>query len=141
MLHRTKIFAAILSVTCAALIHNAAAAQDDAKPTTGRESFFITDDEWPKLVNEALSGSGPAAMRLLNYNRIVTTAPEKAAYWAKVAAENGHPSGYWEYALVLLKSSDQQDNLRALYWLGKARDSGQEPIAKFARDELKRLQK
>jgi TPR repeat protein len=94
------------------------------QPVSGVEDAALSSDQVKKLTASALNGSSVAAIKLANYYSSYHIDLEKGRYWAIIAAENGGPDGElwaWSY---LHDSTDPLDNIRSLYWLRKAADSG-----------------
>ena len=108
----------------------------DDQPVMGNAPFVISDKDLPIVKNEALGGSGEAALRLYKYYRKIALDPKSAIYWAQVAAENGDPIGQYTFGLELLELKDEQSETRARYWMRRAADQGNSR----ARDVLDRLE-
>lgn len=94
----------------------------------GNQDLEISNNELPKLEDDALSGSAEAAHRLSLFYDMIKLDSKKATYWASIEAENGSPSGQYNYGFHLYKDPDPKVRLRAKYWLKLAAKNG-EPLA------------
>lgn len=75
--------------------------------------FELTDLEYFKT--GALHGSGVAALHLAHYFKSLNDT-EQYEYWLRIGAQNGNKTCIKEYALLLQKSSDEYDVVRATFW-------------------------
>jgi TPR repeat protein len=93
----------------------------------------------PGLEHQALLGDGNAALRLADYYDYLQLDYSKAMYWMQIAAEDGSPTGQYNYAHMLDDDSragamGQTDaksrelaKLRARYWFNEAAKHGGGP--------------
>jgi TPR repeat protein len=94
------------------------------------EGIALTTKQIELLETQALNGSGKAAIRLANYYVMIVNDLNKQAYWARIAAENDDPNGWYYYGFILSDSKDANDKVRAHYWLVKAAKAGVEEARK-----------
>ncbi len=88
-------------------------------------------DTLNQLEHDALSGSPSAANELAYYFKD----NEKARYfWIAIAAENGDTNAQFNYWRRLTNSENRLLRQRALFWLRKAADSGDEIAKRSLRD-------
>ena len=106
---------------------------------SGNEGLRVPAVEISVLEQEAAAGSAEAAMRLSLHYDFVVQDFQQGLFWSSVAAQNGHPIGMYNYALVLALMPDEFSRRRARFWLKKVVDLGREPLSKDAAEKLKRL--
>jgi TPR repeat protein len=83
-----------------------------------------SDCDLPCKMDKALRGDGQAALDMAQAS--LYQDHEIMVNWYRVAAENGHPLGQWNYATWLVADSrSRQDCIRAVYWFDRASAGGQ----------------
>ena len=93
----------------------------------GEQGYVLTPQQVITLTNEALDGSGRAALRLSRFYSNVTTNLDEALRWAIIGAENGDANcQYTAYAFLDSRISSE-DRRRAQFWLHKAASQGYRP--------------
>lgn len=85
------------------------------------------------LGREAIQGSADAARRLASYHSIVRGDRAAMIKWYTIGAENGDAGCAYGLFGLLRNSEDEEERMRALFWLHKAADAG----LQYAKDELK----
>ena len=93
----------------------------------------------PALEHQALLGDGSVALRLADYYDYLKLDYSKAMYWMQIAAEDGSPTGQYNYGHMLADDEragamGQTDakvrelaKLRARYWFSEAAKHGGGP--------------
>jgi len=97
--------------------------------TSGVESFRLTKDQIAQLTNDALAGSGDAAVKLSAYYSNVALNFDKGRYWTIIAAENGSAIGQYNAWDQLRTENDADSKRRALFWLKQAAAQGDRDAA------------
>ena len=86
-------------------------------------SAFAAECDLPCKMDKALQGDGQAALDMAQAS--LYQSHEIMINWYRIAAENGHPVGQWNYANWLVTDSkSRQDCIRAVYWFKRAHASG-----------------
>jgi len=123
------------------------AENEQGHPIMGNINFSISKAELPGLRDAALRGSPQAAFRLYQFFDMVVLDYKEAAYWASIAAENGHSIGQYALADILLDDTrvkflygsdpagKERARERAIFWLERAASQGNER----ASERLKRI--
>lgn len=88
--------------------------------------YCLTEHQIKLLEDMALRGSPGAAFRLfLCYEKYEYKKDHsKSLYWVRIAAQNGHPQGEYNYGLKLKDDPDPKNRLRAGFWLQRAAKQG-----------------
>lgn len=97
----------------------------------------LTPAQQSSLAFDAVRGSPQAARKLATYHFIVRGDRDLALKWYTVGAENGDAACAFGLYNVLNGSADDQQRLRAMFWLHKAADGG----LRYAQDELRSIGK
>lgn len=80
----------------------------------------------------ALEGDMASARAMaLSANKLNPTLRE---YWTQVGAENGDSVSQYNLAVLLIESGNAQDVARALFWLNRARENGDNDAARLAQE-------
>jgi hypothetical protein len=117
-------------------VGGAVAQNENDKPTIAlNPGPAISESEFPALEREALAGGADAALKLRAYYVLSHVNREREMYWTAIAAENGSPSGQYSLGVNLIRSADQKEKLRGIFWLRKAEAGGEE----LAREVLKEI--
>ncbi|QWT21279.1 hypothetical protein KPL74_04590 [Bacillus sp. NP157] len=95
----------------------------------------LTTAEQASLAIDAMKGSPTAARKLGTYHFTYRGDRTQALKWYTVGAENGDLASAFGLYSILNASKDEEERLRAMFWLHKAADGG----FGYARDELKAL--
>ena len=98
--------------------------KDANRPIAGNEAFIIPEPDLPKLEADALSGSQEAAFRLYLFYEFVRLDPKQSLFWVTISAENGHPVGQYNLGVKLTNDKDLRNRQRALFWLRRSADQG-----------------
>jgi TPR repeat protein len=105
----------------------------------GLDFQHIKAADIPELERQALLGDGNVALRLADYYDYLQLDYSKAMYWMQIAAEDGSPTGQYNYGHMLADDSragamGQTDakarelaKLRARYWFSEAAKHGGGP--------------
>ncbi len=84
----------------------------------------IAEVEIPGVERAALAGSPGAALKLALHFDLVKMSQAKYLYWITIAAENGSPIGEYSLGTILAGKSGDNNRLRAIYWLRRAKSDG-----------------
>lgn len=87
-------------------------------------TFDLTPNERAVLERRALQGDNSASLSLSNYFLFIRNDPTNALYWLEKSAQDGNVVAQYNYAEMLLKSSDNIDHQKAVYWLKEASAKG-----------------
>ena len=127
------ILLAMAIVSCSQAIEMSG--QDD-QPIFLPQGMVISESELPQLEREALGGSAESAFRLFKFYEYVESSDRMAFFWVAIAAENGHPAGQYDYAVMLktgrggvdcgTDGKRERDKIRAEYWARRAEEGGTE---------------
>ncbi|WP_325370531.1 hypothetical protein [Dyella sp.] len=98
------------------------------------QEFVLTPVQVKKLTNEALDGSGKAALRLSRFYSNVVTNLDEAMKWAIIGAENGDANCQYTAYAFLDRRMSSEDRRRAIFWLKKAADQGYQPAIEHIRN-------
>lgn len=109
------------------------------QPIMLNQKFVIPVSEMPGLKEQALSGSGEAALRLSNYYDMVALDLGAGLRWLTIAAENGSIPGMYNLGQRLKMTGRPQDIVRARYWFGRVENEGQAPLAAAAKQRLREM--
>lgn len=102
----------------------------DDKPVMANQKFCLEESERLNLEQEAMLGSGEAALKLFQYYDFCASDYQKGLYWIQIAAENGDTTAQYNYAIHLMVDvGGELGKLGALYWFRKAAAAG-DPVAK-----------
>jgi len=83
-------------------------------------------------LTRALEGDMASARAMaLSANKLNPTLRE---YWTQVGAENGDSVSQYNLAVLLIESGNAQDVARALFWLNRARENGDNDAARLAQE-------
>ena len=100
----------------------------------GEQNYVLTPQQIVTLTNEALDGSGTAALHLSRFYSNVTINLDEALKWAIIGAENGDADcQYTAYAFLDSRVS-AEDRRRAQFWLHKAASQGYQPAIEHIRN-------
>ncbi|HXH11320.1 MAG TPA: hypothetical protein VNP04_16355 [Alphaproteobacteria bacterium] len=130
-----KLALALVMVALVGCSSNMAGTHSQVFYILGVHSLIIPEAELPSLKHEALKGSPDAAFRLSLYYESVRLDFKEGLFWTQIAAENGHPSGQYNYGFRLRNDPDPRNRLRARFWLERAAENG----VSLAVDLLKEL--
>ena len=111
----------------------------DNRPAYGNQPFLIAPRQIQTLQEDALNGSGDAAIRLGNYYYLVKLSFAEGLYWTTIAAENGLSNGMYSLGFHLRYSHNVRDRIRARYWLRKAEQTGSPSTKALARSLLQEM--
>jgi TPR repeat protein len=109
------------------------------QPIMGNQKYVIEPAELPRVQDDALKGSGEAALRLAMFYNFVVLDLNAGHYWLTIAAENGSVMGMYNLGQNLRAQGDRQSKLRARYWFERVVKEGQQPLAKQAEQRLQDL--
>lgn len=98
------------------------------------QEFVLTPQQVTNLTNEALDGSGPAALRLSKFYSNVVTNLDEAMKWALIGAENGDANCQYTAYAFLDRRISTEDRRRGLFWLKKAAEQGYQPAIEHIRN-------
>ena len=98
------------------------------------QEFVLTPQQVTKLTDEALDGSGPAALRLSRFYSNVATNLDEAMKWAIIGAENGDANCQYTAYAFLDRRIFTEDRRRALFWLKKAAGQSYQPAVEHIRN-------
>ena len=98
------------------------------------QEFVLTPQQVKQLTNEALDGSGQAALRLSRFYSNVVTNLDEAMKWAVIGAENGDANCQYTAYAFLDRRMSPEDRRRAIFWLKKAADQGYQPALEHIRN-------
>lgn len=101
------------------------------------EAYNLSDTEFKVLQAKGLQGDPEAALRLSLYYDLCKRDYKEGHFWKMIAAENGHPTGQYNYGFDLSQDSDPRNRQRAKFWLKHAAAKG----VKEAQSLLKELEK
>ncbi len=103
-------------------------AENEAQqPIPGVHGVALDEASIRRLSDLALDGSGEAARKLAIHYQVAAYDPEKALYWAIIAAENRDVVGQYTAGFLLKDDPDPRQRRRAIFWLKKAAEQGSEP--------------
>lgn len=91
------------------------------------KDFVLNQQQKLELTNQALDGSGQAALRLSRFYSNVTLNLDEALKWAVIGAENGDLNCEYTAYGFLSRRESPEDQRRAMFWLKKAASQGYEP--------------
>lgn len=91
------------------------------------KDFVLNQQQKLELANQALDGSGKAALRLSRFYSNVTLNFDEALKWALVGAENGDLNSEYTVYGLLSRRESPDDQRRAMFWLRRAASQGYEP--------------
>lgn len=111
------------------------------QPIMGNQKYVLDPPEIPRLQEEALKGSGDAAVRLAMFYNLVALDLNEGFYWMTIAAENGSGMGMYSLGQFLRARGDTQSKVRARYWFERVVKEGPPPLAKQAEQRLQDLEK
>ena len=100
------------------------------------EGYNLSDTEVKALQDKALNGDPKAAFRLSLFYDIYRRDYKEGDFWTMIAAENGDPSGEYNFGFKLKDDPDPKNRQRAIFWLKRAAKHG----VKLAVSLLKELQ-
>jgi TPR repeat protein len=116
-----------------------AAGADAASAPKIDPQFDIPKDKMEQVKKAALSGDGPAALRLEMYYGFGLGNSQMEEYWAAVGSEDGSVTCEHNLGQILWQKDTKEDRLRAVYWLKKASDNGDaqstDMLAKIAKGD------
>ncbi len=88
--------------------------------------YSLSKVEIERLSVDAYQGSSEAAYKILQHYAFAKKNPHKTKRWARIGAENGSPGSQEMMYRLLSFSADMNDQRRALYWLKRAAEAGDE---------------
>lgn len=88
------------------------------------EAYNFSDTELKVLQDKGLQGDPEAARRLFLYYDLYKRDYKEGYFWKMIAAENGNPSGEYNYGFVLKDDPDPRNKKRAIFWLKRAAKHG-----------------
>lgn len=94
------------------------------KPVIMMGSDALSDTEISQLERQALKGSAETAFRLYKYYEHSHINFSESLYWARIAAENGHPNGQYALGFRLRNDPDPRNRQRARFWLERSAANG-----------------
>ena len=101
--------------------------------------FDIPRDKMDQVKKAALSGDGPAALRLEMYYGFGLSNAQQEEYWATVGSEDGSVTCEHNLGQILWQKDTKEDRMRAVFWLKKASDNGDaqstDMLAKIAKGD------
>ncbi|RUL78222.1 hypothetical protein [Dyella choica] len=101
------------------------------------KDYVLNSQQRQELIEQALDGSGQAALRLSRFYSNVTLNLDEALKWAIIGAENGDSNcEYTAYGFLISRSSSD-DRRRAQFWLKKAAGQGYQPAIEHLKVENK----
>lgn len=134
MVARVWVFILLVTTMLAPWLGASAQTEPPQRLGTGLE---LTSEQQASLALDAVRGSPEAARKLATYHFIVRGDRDLALKWYTVGAENGDAACAFGLYNLLNGSVEEQQRLRAMFWLKKAADDG----LGYAKDELKALGK
>lgn len=90
------------------------------------QHFSLDEAEVDSLSKSAMLGSPSSAFRLFEYYDLVESDSIKARDWLHIAAENGHVTAQYNYAMLLSLEEGELYQNRSLYWIKLAASKGHE---------------
>ena len=105
-----------------------------ANQAFSEQEFVLTPQQVKQLTNEALDGSGQAALRLSRFYSNVVTNLDEAMKWAVIGAEDGDANCQYTTYAFLDRRMSLEDRRRAVFWLKKAADQGYQPALEHIRN-------
>lgn len=97
------------------------------EPEQEIQRWHLTGPTLPQFKRAAMRGSPNAAYRVYQHY----SDPKKRLFWARIAAQNGHPQAPYAVGHLLLESPESDDRIRAEFWLKKAATAGDKEAAKL----------
>ena len=98
------------------------------------KDFVLNPQQKQDLTNQALDGSGQAALRLSRFYSNVTLNLDESLKWAIIGAENGDANCEYTAYGFLSRRQSPDDQRRALFWLHKAADQGYQPAVEHLKN-------
>lgn len=98
------------------------------------DQYLLNKSEIQLLGQRGNNGDSQAARRLFFHYLLVGNDVEKAFYWNKVAAKNGHAKAQKEVGISYMTGDrplKHRDFNAARYWLKKASDSGEKEAQRY----------
>jgi TPR repeat protein len=136
MIHRDW----LLAICCLALSPSQAIEQQRVKqPSYLNSDAWIPMAERPKLEAKALAGDGDAAIKLATFYELIPMSDKDGTYWYTIAAEDGSPVGEYNLGFMLSNGGRDYNNMRAIFWLNKAKADGVKEAAVLLDIMSKRL--
>jgi hypothetical protein len=110
-----------------------------APPPKIDPQFDIPRGQMDQVRKAALTGDGPAALRLEMYYGFGLVNAQQEEYWATVGAEDGLVTCEHNLGQILWQKDTKEDRMRAVYWLKKASSDGDaqstDMLAKIAKGD------
>ena len=119
----------LLGIACVATAQEASQKPRLVNVTSGVDSYRLTKNQIAQLTNDALAGSGDAAVKLSAYYSNVALNFDQGRYWTIIAAENGSAVGQYNAWDQLRTENDVDSKRRALFWLKRAAAQGDRDAA------------
>jgi TPR repeat protein len=86
----------------------------------GNQEFALNKGQIAALEEQALDGSGDAAMKLAEYYFMVTLQYDEAKHWYQIGAENGNAEAMYGFWFMANAGNDPSERRRGYFWLKKA---------------------
>lgn len=125
--------AATILLLSIALLGGIVMSEED-KPVSGLAGLAIGEKDLPAFEEMALNGDAEAAHRLSILYSMVRYDPKQHLYWTTIAAENGSIPAQVNLGLLLRDDPDPKNRRRAVYWLRRAAETGNELAAKYLKE-------
>jgi TPR repeat protein len=106
------------------------------KPIPGLAGLGIPEKDLSAFEERALGGDAEAAHRLSTFYSMVRYDPKQCLYWTAIAAENGSIPAQVNLGLLLRDDPDPKNRRRAVYWLKRAAETGDELAARYLKETL-----